>query len=136
MHAGLHDDLGFDLGGFAGELKRVADEIGDAMIDLRRLVVVRQDDGVALLLHRVDGADIRREERPLDRGHHILDALIKVRGVALDLGVPLQRRCGQGAEFAQGGAPRGQWRGRPPHHRTNGFQDGHHSLHSSPAYQA
>jgi hypothetical protein len=40
----------FDLGGLARELQRVADDVGDAVEDLRRLVVVREDDGVALLL--------------------------------------------------------------------------------------
>ena len=42
----------FDLGGLARELQRVADEVGDAIVDFRRLVVMRQDDGVALVLER------------------------------------------------------------------------------------
>jgi hypothetical protein len=33
-----------------GELQRVADDVGDAVVDFRRLVIVRQDDGVADLL--------------------------------------------------------------------------------------
>ena len=45
--------------------------------------------------------DVGREERPLDRRHDVLDALVKMRGLALDLGVPFQRRRGQGAEPAQ-----------------------------------
>ena len=48
MHAALHDDVGVDLARLARELERIADEIGDAIVDFRRLVVVRQDDGVAL----------------------------------------------------------------------------------------
>jgi hypothetical protein len=55
MDAALDDDLGVDLGRLLGELQRVADDIGDAVKDFRRLVVVRQDNGVALLLHAVDG---------------------------------------------------------------------------------
>ena len=67
MHAALDDDVGIDLGRLARELERVADEIGDAIVDFRRLVIVRQDDRVALLLERVDRLDVGREERPFDR---------------------------------------------------------------------
>ena len=48
VHAALHDDVGLHLGGFDRELQRVAADIGDAMEDLRRLVIMRQDDRVAL----------------------------------------------------------------------------------------
>ncbi len=43
----------------------VADDVGDAVEDLRRLVVVREDDGVALALQREDGVDILGEGRPI-----------------------------------------------------------------------
>jgi hypothetical protein len=33
VNAGEHDDVGIDLGGFAGEQEAVADDIGDAMKD-------------------------------------------------------------------------------------------------------
>ena len=92
VHAGLHDDRRLGLGRLDGKLQRVADEIGNAVVDLRRLVVMRQDDGVALFLQVVDRLHVRREERPLDRRHDGLDAVVEVRGLALDLRVPLQRR--------------------------------------------
>ena len=41
------------LRGFARQAERVADEIGD-VLDLGPLVVVREDDGVALLRERLD----------------------------------------------------------------------------------
>ena len=92
--------VGVDLGGLARELERVADEIGDAVVDFRRLVVVRQDDRVALLLERVDRLDVGREERPLDRRDDGLDPLVEMRGLALDLGIPFQRRHRQHAVAA------------------------------------
>ena len=64
------------LGGLAGELQRVADHVGDAMEDLRRHVVVRQDDGVARALQIVDGLDVRREARPLDGRNDARHALV------------------------------------------------------------
>ncbi len=102
VHAALHDDVGVDLRRLARELERIADEVGDAVVDFRRLVVVRQDDGVALLLERVDRLHIGREERPLDRRDHGLDALVEMRGLAADLLVPFQRRHRQHAEPARG----------------------------------
>ena len=64
VNAGEHDDVGIDLGGFAGEQQAVADDIGDAMKDLRRLVVVRQHHGVAPALQFEDGVDVVGEGRP------------------------------------------------------------------------
>jgi hypothetical protein len=60
--------------------------IGDAVVDLRRLVVVRQDDGVArALLEVVDRLHVGRHHRPLDRRDDVLDALVEMRGLAGDL---------------------------------------------------
>ena len=102
MHAALDDDVGIDLGRLARELERIADEIGDAVVDFRRLVVVRQDDGVALLLERVDRLDVGREERPFDRGDDGPDAVVEVSGLALDLGIPFERGHRQHAVAARG----------------------------------
>ena len=66
MHAGQHDDIGIDCHRLAGERQAVADDVGDAVEDLRRLVVVRQDDGIALPLQIEDGVDIIGEGRPFD----------------------------------------------------------------------
>src|SRR5665213_2871813 len=83
---------GFHLGGFDRELQRVSADIGNTMENLRRLVIVRQDDRIALSFQFVDRLDVRRHERPLDRRDHFLDPLIKMRGGTLDLGGPFQRR--------------------------------------------
>ncbi len=46
VDAGEHDHLGVDFHRLAGQRQAVADDVGHAMEDLRRLVVVRQDDGI------------------------------------------------------------------------------------------
>jgi hypothetical protein len=97
VHAALHDDVGLHLGGFDRELQRVANDVGDAVEDLRRLVIMRQDDRVAGLLQLVDRFDIGRHERPLDRRDHAFDPFVKMRGGAFDFGGPLQRWHRQGA---------------------------------------
>ena len=47
MHAAERDDLGFGLRGLLRERERVADEVGH-VLDLRALVVVREDHGATL----------------------------------------------------------------------------------------
>jgi hypothetical protein len=37
VHAALDDHIGVDLGGLLGKLQAVADDVGHAMEDLRRL---------------------------------------------------------------------------------------------------
>ena len=51
----------------AGEGERVADDVGDAVEDLGRLVIVRQDDGVTLPLQPQDRVDVLGEGRPFHR---------------------------------------------------------------------
>ena len=77
MHARLDDDLGVGLGRLTGERERIPDEIGDAVEDFRRHVIMGEDDRVALALQRVDGGDIGREHRPFDGRHHGLHPLVK-----------------------------------------------------------
>ena len=79
MHAGQHDDIRFDRHRLAGKREAVADDVGDAVEDLRRLVVVRQDDGIALALEREDGIDVVRECRPLDGRDDPLHTVVKGR---------------------------------------------------------
>ena len=67
MHAGQHDHVGIGRRRLAGQRQAVADDVGDAVEDVRRLVVVRQDDGVALALQLQDRVDVGREGRPFDR---------------------------------------------------------------------
>ena len=54
MHAAEHDHLSVGGGGLAGEFERIADEICD-VLDLRILVVVRKDHGLALPLQLGNG---------------------------------------------------------------------------------
>ena len=58
----------------------VADDVGDAVEDLRRLIVVRQDDGVAPSLEFEDGVDVLGEGGPFGRRDDPLDPVIEQRG--------------------------------------------------------
>ena len=82
VDAALDDDVGVGLRRLLGELQRVADDVGDAMEDLRRLVVVRQDHRVAGLLEVVDRLDVGRHHRPFDRRDDVLDLRVEVRRLA------------------------------------------------------
>ena len=74
----------------SGELQPVAEDVAHAMEDLRRHVVMRQDNGVPRALEFVDGLDVRGEARPLERRDDPRDALVKMRGRARHL-----RRIGE-----------------------------------------
>ena len=67
MDAGEHDDIGLDLGRLAGERQAVADDVGDAVEDLRRLVIMRQDHRVARLLQRRGSRRCRRRRPAIRR---------------------------------------------------------------------
>ena len=56
MHAALDDDFGIDADGIAGKLQRIALDVGDAVEDLRRLVIVRQDENTALTTTLISAA--------------------------------------------------------------------------------
>ncbi len=75
VDAAEDDHVGVGLGRLARQGERVAGEVGDAVEDLRRLVVVRQDHRVPLLLEAPDRGDVGRVDRPLDLGHHASHAL-------------------------------------------------------------
>ncbi len=53
MDAAEDDDVGVGLGRFARQAERVADEIGD-VLHFGALVVVREDDGVAVAGEALD----------------------------------------------------------------------------------
>ena len=54
MHTALHDCAGLHFGGLDRELQRVADDVSDAVEDLRRLIVMREDNGISLSLELGD----------------------------------------------------------------------------------
>ena len=66
MHTGHDDDVRFDIRALTGQCERVTDEIRYAMENLRRLVIMRQNDGIPFFLQRVDRCDLRRKNRPFD----------------------------------------------------------------------
>ena len=84
MHAAEDDRPGRDARRLTRELEGVADEVGD-LEDLRPLVVVRQDDGVALPLERLHLGD-RAGERLAPGG--------RVTGIAEPAEQGLERRTG------------------------------------------
>jgi hypothetical protein len=74
------DHLGVGFHRLACQRQAVPDDIGDAMEDLGRLVVVREYDGVAVALEIENCIDIAGKGRPFDSRYHGLDALIERRG--------------------------------------------------------
>ena len=100
MHAALNDDVGVRFRGELGELQAVADVIGDAMVDLRRHVVMRKDGGVAHIFEIVDRLHIRGVERPFDGRDDSRHALVEMSGRGLNLGRPFQSGTGQGRKAA------------------------------------
>ena len=76
MHAGQHDHISVGLRGLGRQRQTVADDVGHAVEDLRRLVVVGQDDRVPLPLQAVDLVHERSVEGPFHGGDHALHALI------------------------------------------------------------
>ena len=88
------DDVGVHPRRLPGEAEGIAPDVGDAVIDLGCLVVVRQDDSVAFPLPLGDGMDEGGVNRPLDLGDGGPEARAE----------RLERRCPhQGA----GSTPRG-----------------------------
>jgi hypothetical protein len=62
----LHDSVGLGFRSLARQLKRVAHEIGDAMKDFRRHVVMREDHRVLAAFDLVDSAHIGSMNAPLE----------------------------------------------------------------------
>ena len=80
MHAGQHDHVGVGARRLAGQRQAVADNVADRVEDVRGLVVVRQDDRVALLL-QLRGWRRCRRPKPAIRcgGIMALDAAVEFR---------------------------------------------------------
>ena len=91
VHPAEHDDLGVGLLGHPAQAEAVPDEIGN-LVDLWHLVVVAEDDGVALLL---EADDIALQPGVAAR------LLEEIRDDALELQVPV------GSNLTQGALPQG-----------------------------
>src|SRR3546814_464914 len=70
LDAAKGDDVGVGVGGLARQLQRIADEIGD-ILNLGLLVIMREDDGVAVLAQAVDlPAQVKTGKRFADGSSH------------------------------------------------------------------
>ena len=67
MDAGQHDHVGIGARRLARQCQAVADDIGDRVEDVRGLIVVRQDDRVALALEPEDRGDIVGQDAAIRR---------------------------------------------------------------------
>ncbi len=75
VHAGHDDDVGVGLRGHPGQLERVAPQVGDAVEDVGRHVVVGEHDRVAAPLQLADLRDDRFEDLPFDLGDDPLEGV-------------------------------------------------------------
>ena len=108
MHAALDNHIALGFGRFDRQLQAVANDIGNAVKNFRRLVIMRQNDGIFLFFQLVNGLDIGRKKRPFDRRNDAFDTFIKRRHIARQtVGIgnihffqnartALSRRCGYG----------------------------------------
>ena len=85
VDAGEDDHVGVGLRRHARQGEGVAGQVGDAVEDLRGLVVVAQDDGVLLRLEPVDRLDVRSVDGPLELGNDAPDPLVDLGRGAGDL---------------------------------------------------
>ena len=92
VDAGQDDHVGVGLRALLGERQRVAGDVGDAVEDLRRLVVVGEDDGVALPLQLADRVDVRGVDRPLHVRDDLANPLANGGGGVRDVGSEVEDR--------------------------------------------
>ena len=90
MDTAQHDDVGVGLTGLLRQPQGVTRIVRDAMVDLGRLIVVGEENRVALHFELVDEGDVGRVYRPLRFRNDVLDALVDRRRRRGDLG----RICG------------------------------------------
>ncbi len=76
VDAGEDDDVGLHIHGFTGQPEAVADDVSNSVENLRRLIIVRQNDRIASSLQSHDRVDILREGRPFDRGDRVPHFLV------------------------------------------------------------
>ena len=85
VHACEHDDVGIRFRGTPRQGERIPGYVGDTMKYLRRHVVVREHDCIALFFQGVDCSHVRRMHGPFDVGNDVLDVLVIVGGRGGDL---------------------------------------------------
>ena len=69
MHAALDDHRARRARRLDGQLQAVPDEIGNAVIDVRSHVIVREDYRIPLFLQSPDGADVGSMPHPVHQGN-------------------------------------------------------------------
>jgi hypothetical protein len=77
MHSAEDDHLSIDSHRLPCQREAVAHDVGPAVEDLRRLIIVRQDHRVALALQLQDRVDVLGEERPFEGRDDMAQALIE-----------------------------------------------------------
>ncbi len=77
MHAGQDDDLGVDRHRLPCQRQTVADDVSNAVEDLWRHVVMREDDSVPFALQPENSIDILSEDRPFHRRDQRFDAVVE-----------------------------------------------------------
>ena len=73
------------------ERERIADDIGDAAIDLRGLIMMREHHGIAFAFEFFDARDVGRGKLPLGRRHGTCHARIEMRRRRCDVARIRQR---------------------------------------------
>ena len=111
MHTGLDDDVGAGGRGFAGELQAVAAKIADEAENVRRHVIVGEDNRVLLFLDPVDRSHERGHSGPLHRRDEIGDQRVEMVCLGLHGGVIGQAAGAGGGCAAQGRRGRAAGRG-------------------------
>ena len=106
VHSGLHDDIGIHIGSFTGQLEAVTTEIADKLEDVRRHVIVRQDDGVLLFLEPIDCRHEGRNGWPFHRSDEILYQRVQVIGLHFHRVI-----IDEAARFSGRSAAQRSWRG-------------------------
>ena len=86
MHTGLNDNLGIALGGLTGQSEAVADIVANAVENLGRHIVMRQDHSILLGLQPIDRRDQRGLQPPFQRRDPCLDLFPQRARLRLDLG--------------------------------------------------
>ena len=94
MDTGHDDHVRVHRLGFARQRQAVAGDVGDAVEDFRRHIIVRQDDRIALSLQAQDSLDVVLEGRPLQGRDHAADAAVECRSFRMKRRGSLHRRRG------------------------------------------